>query len=157
MTNRLDKTENVARYVGGTKFDSSTGKVYLEAFDREKKDTDGLSFNRTGMLGSNQKDDDRKIREIMSSRITVGKNAVFAELNVADAISSLSHFGDKFYFEADPLAVDGDKLANPVHALLIGLPFKGETAGPLIAELASDLLSRKVRRIFWAHPDRGND
>lgn len=157
MGEKLSPDENAARYVGGSKFDPGTARVLLTAFDREGKDSDGLSFNQTGVLSSVQADDDHQIRLITASRITVGKSAVFAELNVGEASSKLASFGDQFHFEADPLEADGQKLANPVHALLMGLPFKGEANGSLKSELASDLLTQAVNRIFWAHTAKAAD
>lgn len=157
MLEPLDDSENAARYVGGLNFDPVTKRVNIEAFDRGVKDADGLSFTRTGMLAEEQNADDSMIRKIMGSRLAIGKNAVFAVVKVGDAILSLSHFGMKFEFVADPLEEDGAKLANPAHALLLGLPFKGESVGSLNSELAGDLLVRAVNRLFWAHSDKSDE
>ena len=157
MGGKLADTENAARYVGGSKFDAKTARLLVTAFDRERKDADGLSFNRTGILSSVQADDDNQIRAIIASRIIVGKNAVFAEMNVGDVSRQLEHFGGEFQFEADPLEPEGTKMANPVHALLIGLPFVGETIDSLKSEVANDLLTQVVRRIFWANSTKAGD
>ena len=157
MSEKLADTENAARYVGGSKFDTETARLLVAAFDRERKDEDGLSFNRTGILSSVQADDDNQIRAIMASRIIVGKNAVFAEMNVGDVCRQLAHFGGEFRFEAEPLEAEGTKLANPVHALLIGLPFVGETIDSLKSEVASDLLTQAVMRLFWARSAKAGD
>jgi hypothetical protein len=147
---RLGDHENVARYVGGSNFDPATGRVNGAAFDRTAKDVGGLSFNRTGVLSQIGADDDRQICLVMASRISFGKTAVFAETNVGESVDALRSFGEVFHFIDDPLKAEGTKLANPAHALMIGLPFVGEAIGSLKAELAGDLIARTVQRVFPA-------
>lgn len=120
------------------------------AFDRSPKDIDGLSFTQCGMLAKQQAKDQSEIRRIIGSRIALGKTARFAELNVGEAIVALSNFERAFWFQPDPVPQDGERLENPAHTLLIGLPFKGESVGSLNSELAGDLLRRCIRRTFPA-------
>ena len=137
---QLSAEKNVVRYVGGSQFDSNTGKV----------DADGLSFTEVGVLARNRQADEAQIRTVCGSRIKLGATACFAELNVGAALKALEEFEEEFSFVVDPLPAYGTALENPAHALLLGLPFKGEAIGSLRSELAGDLLAKKVLRTFPA-------
>jgi hypothetical protein len=148
---KLGRDVNIVRYVGGAHYDGNTGKVQASAFDRiRKKDEDGLSFTQRDMLAIVSKDDETAIRKVVGSRLTLGKTAVFAELNAGQALDALDEFESEFFFQLDPLVAEAGMLANPAHALLIGLPFKGEAVGSLRSELAGDLLRRRILRTFPA-------
>ena len=150
MAASLDADELVVRYVGGSNFDERTGKVDGSAFDRKPKDDDGLSFTRRYFLNKEDDEDKNAIREIFASRMKVGSTAQFAQLRVGDALEALSEFGDIFDFVEDELAADGDRLANPAHSLLMGLPFVDEVIGSLRSEVAGDLLARCITSNFRA-------
>jgi hypothetical protein len=147
---KLPASRNVVRYVGGKHVGNSTGALNGSAFDRTPKDSDGLSFTQRLILSKNPKSDEAEIRRVLGSRLTMGKTAVFAELNVRGALAALKAFEGDFHFREDALAKQGDMLANPAHALLIGLPFKGEAVGSLRSEHAGDLLRQTVIRTFPA-------
>lgn len=153
---RVRAEENVVRYVGGASYDPVTKEVDGGAFGRKPKDTDGLSFTIRMILDSDSESDKNRIREIFSTHIKVGKTAIFAELNVGDVEEALEEFGDGFFFQHDPLPEDGEKLANPAHAILNGLPFIGEAAGSLKSEYAGDLLKNLVLDKFPAALDLKN-
>jgi hypothetical protein len=150
----LAKSKNVVRYVGGSQIDvdSDTGGLQANpsAFDRKLKDVDGLSFIQCFVLAKNRVNDIAEIRKVFASRCTVGKTAQFVELNVGQAIVALGAIDSSFYFCEDPQSADGNMLANPAHALLIGLPFKGESIGSMRSEYAGELLVAKVISIFPA-------
>jgi hypothetical protein len=147
----LARDVDAARYVGGAHFDPDTGAVNASAFDRQPKDTDGLSFTRTGFWSANDSDaDDAQIRKIVGSRMAFGKSACFVEMNVGSAVDALSIDGEEFWFREDSLEAEGTMLANPAHALLIGLPYKGEIIGSLRSEVAGDRLCRVIKRRFPA-------
>ncbi|MEK6637380.1 MAG: hypothetical protein AABY88_04775 [Pseudomonadota bacterium] len=154
---KLGADRNVVRYVGGASISlgPSAGEFEIGAgaFERSTKDEDGLSFIERFVLAKQSKADEDEIRRILASRRSFGKTAQFAELNVGRALEALSYFDNDFYFCEDPLPEDGERLANPAHVLLIGLPFKGELAGSMTSELAGELLSGAVERLFPAmHP-----
>jgi hypothetical protein len=147
---KLPASRNVVRYVGGKHIGDSTGALNGSAFDRTPKDRDGLSFTQRLILFKSAKKDEAEIRRIVGSRLHMGKMAVFAELNVGAALGALKAFEADFYFREDALAAEGNMLANPAHALLIGLPFVGETVGSLRSEHAGDILRQTVRDTFPA-------
>ena len=150
LSQRLGAEENVARYVGGMHFDPTTGQVNGSAFERTRKDHDGVSVTRRGIFSNDEAEDRAAIRKVTSSRLKLGKMAVFAELNVGNALESLAEFEQEVYFAADPLEAKGEALANPAHALLIGFPFLGEQVGSLTSELAGDRLRQCIHDRFPA-------
>jgi hypothetical protein len=147
---RLPETANIVRYVGGSNYSASTGVLNGIAFERPPKDVDGLSVTQRLVLARNSEKDKTEIRTVFASRMTLGKTAVFAELNVGRALSKLARFDEEFFFLADPLPESDQKLANPAHALLKGLPFVGDEVGSLKSELAGDLLRSVVHDVFSA-------
>ena len=147
---KLAAKANVVRYVGGSQYDHATGVLNGEAFVRPQKDLDGMSFTQRLIFSTKSEDDKVEIRRVFASRMNVGKTAIFDELNVGRALAALTQFDDDFHFLADPLPAEGSKLANPAHALLIGLPFAGEAVGSLKSELAGDLLQKTVHDKFPA-------
>ena len=147
---RLPETANVVRYVGGSNYNDSTGVLNGIAFERPPKDINGLSVTQRLVLARNSEKDKTEIRKVFASRMTPGKTAVFAELNVGKALNVLKRFDEEFYFLSDPLPPCDQKLANPAHALLKGLPFVGEEVGSLKSERAGDLLRSVVHDIFSA-------
>ena len=140
----------VVRYVGGSNYDHTTGEVNGSAFDRTPKDADGLSVTQRLVLSTESDKDKSEIRQVFASRMTMGKTAIFTELNVGRALAVLKQFDEDFHFLASPLISSGEKMANPAHALLIGLPFVGEAVGSLKSELAGDLLRSVVHDKFPA-------
>jgi hypothetical protein len=152
--NKLGVDRDVVRYVGGSFISLGPSEGEFEigagAFERSAKDEDGLSFVERFVLAKQSNADEDEIRHVLGSRRSFGKTAQFAELNVGKALDALSYLDNDFYFCEDPLPKDGASLANPAHALLIGLPFKGEPAGSMTSELAGELLSGTVERIFPA-------
>lgn len=152
---RLAREKNVARYVGGSHVDTNTGQVNGSAFDRGPKDIDGLSFTQLGVLAVDPVNDAIQIRRVVGSRLALGKSACFAELNVGTSLAALSDFDVAFAFVENPLPAEGSALANPAHALLLGLPFKGEDIASLRSELAGDLLALKIIRTFPARVQSG--
>jgi hypothetical protein len=80
----------------------------------------------------------------------LGKTSVFAEVNVGTALSVLHEFDDAVEIVSKPLPREGKLAADPSHALILGLPFKGETIGSLRSELAGDLLARHVLCMYPA-------
>ena len=149
-TKELASAANVVRYVGGSQYDHATGILNGEAFIRPLKDIDGMSFTQRLIFSTNSEDDKNEIRRVFASRMNVGKTAIFAELNVEKALTALAQFEEEFHFLADPLPLDGSKLANPAHSLLIGLPFAGEAVGSLKSELAGDFIRKTVHGKFSA-------
>ncbi|MEO5598048.1 MAG: hypothetical protein ABIQ66_05455 [Novosphingobium sp.] len=148
---RLLAVKNVVRYVGGAHIDTNTGKVNGSAFDRTLKDIDGLSFTQSGIFAGKQTKDDAQIRLVVGSRLKLGTTACFAQINVGEAQCGLTQeFDSEFFFQEDKLDAEGKWLANPAHALLMGLPFMGESVGSLRSELAGDFLRRKIIRTFPA-------
>ena len=137
---RLGRDEIVARYVGGAHVDLNTGQINGSAFDRTPKDIDGLSFTRRNILDDDCDADRAAIRQAVGSRLRFGRTAVFAELPVGIAAEALEPFDGEFFFVEDPLEAQGLALANLAHALLIGLPFRGEQVGSLKSEIAGDRL-----------------
>ena len=138
----------MVRYVGGSNYDRDQGLVNGAAFARKNKDEDGLSFTERGILADTLHSDISRIWEILASRMAIGKTACLCEINVGRALEALEEFADTFEFHADPLEPEGEKLPNPAHALLIGLPFEGEAIGSLKSELAGDLLRQNVQGIY---------
>lgn len=151
---KLGVSKNVVRYVGGSFVslgpDEHEFEVGAGAFERSTKDEDGLSFVERFVFAKQSNADEDEIRRVLESWRSFGKTAQFAELNVGKVLEALSYFDSDFYFCEDPLPEEGDKLANSAHALLIGLPFKGEPAGSMTSELAGELLSGTVERLFPA-------
>lgn len=145
---RVDRHENVTRYAGGSHYDATTGEVNGSAFDREAKDADGLSVNRVGVLSRDKDEDRASTRRVLATRRTLGRTAIFVELNVGAALEALAEFEEDIFMCHDALEKEGDKAANPAHALVIGLPFKGEAVGSLKSELAGDRLRGVVCDTF---------
>jgi hypothetical protein len=141
---RVDGAENVVRYAGASHYDDTTGEVNGSAFDRTLKDDDGLSVTRRGVFSKIQNTDENRIREVMNSRLTLGKKAIFVEVNVKQILSVLAEYEQNIFVEENPEQAEGTRLANPAHALVIGLPFVGEAVGSLKSEIASD----KIRQII---------
>lgn len=150
---RVGRSEDVVRYVGGSHFDRDTGIVNGSAFDRNPTDTDGLSVNRVGVWATDRKEDRRAMRRVMATRRTPGKTAVFVQVNVGAALDALAEFEEDVFVCHNPLEQEGTKAANPAHALIIGLPFKGETIGSLRSELAGDRLASVISERFPAFVD----
>ncbi|WP_174279909.1 hypothetical protein [Sphingomonas bacterium] len=149
---RLPPDTIVARYVGGLHLDPGTGQINGSAFERTAKDIDGVSFTRRGILAIGTQQDRAAIRQVMASRLRLGATAVFAELQAGTALDALSEFEQAVSFVEDALAADGDRLANPAHALLLGFPFRGEQVGSLKSEVAGDRLRSCIIDRFPAAP-----
>ena len=147
---RVSENEDVTRYVGGAHFDGTTGQLNASAFDRTRKDDDGLSVNRVNVFSGDVNEDRTQLRQVMASRMSLGRSAIFAQLNIGAALAALAEFEEDLFVGRDPLGADGTKLANPAHALFIGLPFKGEAIGSLKAEIAGDRLRALVHDHFTA-------
>jgi hypothetical protein len=147
---RVSREENVARHVGGAHFDDTTGQVNGGAFDRSPKDTDGLSVMRRGVLAIDPPDDEIAIRRVMSSVRKLGATSQFVELNVGRMLDALEEFEQEVFVCEDPIPAEGDALANPAHALVVGLPFAGEAIGSLRSELVGDRLRSLVCHTFPA-------
>ncbi len=88
----------------------------------------------------------------MASRMTLGRTAVFVQLNVGAALTALKEFEEDIFVCHDARSAEGTRVANPAHALIIGLPFKGEAVGSLKSELAGDRLRATVHDRFAARP-----
>jgi hypothetical protein len=142
--------EDIVRYVGGRHVDHSTGIVNGSAFDRDQKDDDGLSFTRKAYFSSEENEDDIQIRKVVGSGLKLGKTAVFAQLNVRRALDALAEFEEEIRVVKNPLPANGETLPNPAHALMLGLPFKGEAIGSLKSEVAGDRLRQTIMRTFPA-------
>lgn len=151
MSKSLGQDEEVVRYVGGVHIDPENGDIDGSAFHRPPKDKDGLSFTRRYLLSISEQEDIAAIREIFASRMKLGKTAQFAQLQVGAALEVLNQFDEFFDFVEDPLSQENECLSNPAHALLLGLPFKGEAIGSLRSDLAGDLIASCINRAFPAH------
>ena len=141
------KGEHVRAHV-----DPDTGQVSAGAFDRAPKDDDGLSVNRVGVFSGDLAADRSQLRAVMASRMKLGANAAFVQLNAGEAIATLSEFEGPIFICHDPLPASDTALENPAHALIIGLPFKGEAVGSLKSEEAGDRLRALIRDRFPARP-----
>lgn len=152
LTNRsaVSREIDLARYVGGSHFDETTNQINGSAFDRMPKDHDGLSVNRCGVFDSNVDLDRQAMRVVTASRMKVGKTAVFIQFNTGAALDALAEFNQEILICEDPLPADGAALANPAHALVVGLPFKGESLGSLKSELAGARLRATIFDRFSA-------
>lgn len=153
---RVPAEENILRYVSLTGYDPDTGVVNGNAFERKPKDKNGLSVIRRGVFSSESDSDVAAIRFVSGKWLTIKKSGRFAELNVGGfygAISQLERDVSDVAVVEDPLAPEDDKPANPAHALIIGLPFKGEAVGSLTSELVGDLIRKAVLRLHEAVPD----
>lgn len=147
---RVGVAEDATRYVGGAHFDPTTRQVNASAFDRAPKDTDGLSINRVGVFSGDRDEDRIALRAVMGSRMKLGRTAIFAQFNAGAALAALAEFEEGIFLCHDPLLAERGWLANPAHALIVGLPFKGEAVGSLKAELAGDRLRAVVHDFFPA-------
>jgi hypothetical protein len=146
----VSEDENIVRYVGGRHYDPNTGVINGGAFDRNSKDTDGLSVIRRYVFSTDDMVDQNHIRRVVGSRLKFGKTAVFAELNVGEMLRALDEFNQNISVVEDALEVDGDYLANPAHALIVGLPFAGEAIGSLKSEIAGDKIRTTIQSSFPA-------
>lgn len=149
---QLKPDELVARYVGGAHIDGETGQINGSAFDRTPKDVDGVSFTRRGMFAAEAEADRTVIRQVVGSRLRLGRTAVFAEVQVGSTLKALHEFESSIEFVEDPLEPEENALANPAHALLIGYPFKNESIGSLKSEVAGDQLRLRILDRFAAVP-----
>lgn len=147
---RVSDAENIVRYVGASAFDRAMGLVNGSAFDRTPKDHDGVSVTRRGILAQDSLEDEDEIRRAVGSRLRLGLTAIFVELNVGEALHALAEFEQEVLVCEDPLQAENGYLPNPAHALILGLPFAGETVGSLRSEVASDRLRQIIRRRFPA-------
>lgn len=143
----VEPRENILRYVSATAYDASTNMVNASAFERKPKDLDGLSVLRKGIFSKNSDADLRELCTVFSKWWTIRKSGRFAELNVGELLAALKIFERDVSVVADPLSEEGDKPANPAHALVLGLPFEGEAVGSLTSELAGDLIRKLVRKL----------
>ncbi len=143
--------ENIVRYVGGSHVDPETKIVNGSAFDRLPKDKDGLSVMRTNVFSSEKLVDEDKMREVLASRRDLGKTAIFIEFNVDAMFDKLTEFQHDVAVVRNPLFKCGNELANPAHALILGLPFQGEKSASLKSEVVGDKLKQIICHTFPAY------
>ncbi len=146
----VTEDENIVRYVGGRNYDPNTGVINGGAFDRNSKDGDGLSVTRRYVFSIDDVVDKNQIRRVVGSRLKFGKTAVFAQLNVGEMLRALDEFNQNISVVEDALEADGEYLANPAHALILGLPFAGEAIGSLKSEIAGDKIRTTIQSSFPA-------
>lgn len=120
------------------------GIVDGSAFERCPKDKDGVSVVRRMVLAKLHDADLQQIRKVVASRMRIGGESFFAEINVGSALVVLREFDNSIRIIKDPLAKNGAKLANPAHALIVDLPLQHEKVGGLLSQVAGDLLARLV-------------
>jgi hypothetical protein len=152
----VSEDENILRYVSLTGYDPDANIVNGSAFDRKPKDDDGLSVTRVGVFSDDAEEDLRQIRFVSSKWLTIRKSGRFAELNVGSlyrALARLDRDIQDVSVVENPLEALNGKPANPAHALILGLPFRGEAVGSLTSELAGDLIRRTVIRLHPAALD----
>lgn len=149
----VTRVEDLCRYAGALQFDKGTGSVGANVFDRHPKDDDSLSVNRRGIFSNSEADDDAAIRRVSATRGAPGKTARFIVINTGSMLDILEEFEREVFVCEDPLEAEGDKAANPAHALIVGLPFVGEEIGSMTSELIGDRLRRITSNGFPAHPD----
>jgi hypothetical protein len=140
--------QDFVRHVGGSHIHSNV--INGSAFERAVKDTDGLSICIRGIFSKEAEADVAAIRIAVGARRKLGSKSVFAEVNVGVALRVLHEFDDSITIDHAPLPAQEDIPADPSHALIVGLPFKGESTGSLRSELAGDLLARRIVRIYPA-------
>lgn len=140
--------DDFVRHVGGSHIDGDV--INGSAFERTPKDVDGVSVSMRGIFSGDQDADIASIRTVVGARRKLGKTSVFAEVNVGNALAVLHEFEESITIVANPLPAEGDLPEDPAHALIVGLPFKGEAIGSLRSELAGDLLARRILRIYPA-------
>jgi hypothetical protein len=145
------RAEDIARYVGGAHFDPATNVINGSAFERSPKDNDGVSVTRCRYFSSDIDSDQSEIRRVVGSRLKLGKTAIFVEVNTGALLDALAEFEQDVTVVEDPLEAEEGLLANPAHALILGLPFKGEAVGSLKSEVAGDRLRELVLRRFPAN------
>lgn len=139
---RLPPGERVVRYARPSDVDQD--KVNGSAFDRVPKDEDGVSVCRLGIFDAARDRDLAMIRVVLGSSLTLKPNGRLAEIGVSDIEAVGQEVGELLAVIEDALAANPPALANPAHALIDGLPFKGASIGSLTAELAGDLLKLRV-------------
>lgn len=147
---RVDNHEDICRFVGVRAYDRVTKKADASAFSRKKKDHDGLSVNRRGVFSEDVNIDNANIRAVMRCRLSMKATETFIVLNTGAILDALTEFGREVFVCQDPLPADGDILANPAHALIVGLPFKDEPIGSMTSEAVGDILRRLVTDYFPA-------
>ena len=138
----IKNDQNFLRHVGGSHVQGDA--INGSAFERARNYVDGVSISLRRVFSNNTQTDVAKIREVVGARRKLGKTSVFAELNVGEALSVLHEFEEAIEIVSKPLPADDSGPEDPSHALILGLPFQGETAGSLKSELAGDLLARRV-------------
>lgn len=139
---KIGSSQNYVRHVGGSHIDN--GVINGSAFERTAKDVDGVSISLRGVFSTSTKSDVSRIREVVGARRNLGRSSVFAELNAGTTLSVLQSFEEQVSIVSAPLECEGELPADPAHALIVGLPFKGETVGSLRSEVAGDLLARRI-------------
>lgn len=130
--------ELIARYVSGGQVDGDL--ISGEAFQLKPKDDGGLSVNWPAVFDADLGLAAGEIKR--RARITVRPSGRYAILNVRE-ILDISRQADELNQLSvieDPLEAEGEKLADPSHALILGLPLPDD----LQAQMAGDLLARLV-------------
>lgn len=139
---RVGRHEKVVRYARPSDVHGDT--LNGSAFDRKAADRDGVSVCRLGVFQAEPVGDLDQIRRAMGSRLRLKPAGRLAEISVG-AIEDVGREVDELLFVVeDALPAEGGHPANPAHALIDGLPFKGASVGSLSSELAGDLLRRHV-------------
>lgn len=136
------------RHVGGSHIHGT--EINGSAFERAPKDTDGVSISIRRIFSPDTQTDVAEIRRVVGARRKLGKNSVFAELNVGTALSVLREFDETIEIISNPLPATDEFPSDPSHGLITGLPIKDDAIGSLRSELAGDLLARRILRIYPA-------
>jgi len=144
----VSKNKNFVRHVGGAHIHGTV--INGSAFERTAKDVDGVSISVRGVFSKNTASDLAEIRRVVGARRKLGKTSVFAELNIGTALAVLHEFDKTIEIVFSPLPAENDAPEDPSHALITGLPFKGEVIGSLRSELAGDLLARRIIQSYPA-------
>jgi hypothetical protein len=106
--------------------------------------------NRRGLFDADPDRDRAEIRRVVGARRKLGATSIFVEIRVGTMLDALAEFEAEISVVADPLDAEGDWPANRAHALILGLPFVGETVGSLKSELAGDRIRQQILDRFPA-------
>lgn len=145
---RVATEERVVRYAKPTAVEGDV--VNGTAFDRRPTDVTGLSVSRLGIFDPDRARDLAMLRTVIGSALTLSPNGRLAEIGVGTIEAVGREVGQLLHVAENALPAVTPALANPAHALIDGLPFKGAPVASLQNETAGDLLALRVSELHDA-------
>jgi hypothetical protein len=148
----IPNTDHILRYVGGIHVDTTEdGKPFITGggFIAKPKDDNKPSYNWLECLNGTLEERVQRIRDV--ARVTYGAKGKLVRLNIGQVYKYVEENTDDRRIVTviyDPLYPEGEKPADPSHALMTNVPDEndpeGERVGDLIRDCVLDIFPAKV-------------